>query len=129
MKPDLVGAQGRRLVAYIEKRIAVGGEHEIGAGVVNTLIDGFAGRDRSHKHAIFAVAGEIDRESNSGIVGAHGPGAELILLRMNSRERADIEYDFLLRPRGILMAHDAWVLRPFGEAVLINIAVKGSRDA
>ena len=63
------------------------------------------------------------------IVGAHSPRAELILLRMDSRERADIEYDFLLRPLGILMAHDAWVLRPLGEAVLIDIAVKGRRDA
>src|SRR6516162_7217549 len=101
MKPDLVGAQGRRFIAYIEERIAVGGENEIGARVVNTLIDGFAGRDRSHKDAIFAVTSEIDSESNAAIVGAHGPGTELVLLRMTSRERADIEYDFLLRPRGI----------------------------
>src|SRR6516164_3194576 len=130
MKPDLVGAQGRRLVAYIEESIAVSGKHEIGARVVNTLIDGFTSRDRSHKDAKFAATSEIDRESNSGIVGAHGPRAELILLRMSSRERADIEYDFLLRrPRGILMAHDAWVLCPLGEAVLINIAVIGCRDA
>src|SRR6516225_4649920 len=129
MKPDLVGAQGRRLVAYIEESIAVSGEHEIGARIVNTLIDGFTSRDRSHEDAKFAATSEIGRESNSGIVGAHGPRAELILLRMISCERADIEHDFLLRPRGILMAHDAWVLRPFGEAVLINIAVKGSRDA
>src|SRR6516225_7727608 len=48
---------------------------------------------------------------------------------MNSRERADIEYDFLLRPRGILMAHDVWILRPLGEAVLIDIAVVGCGDA
>src|SRR6516164_11013550 len=48
---------------------------------------------------------------------------------MSSRERAEIEYDFFLRPRGILMAHDAWVLRPLGEAVLIDIAVVGCRDA
>jgi len=116
MKPDLVGAQGRRLIAYIEKRIAVGGEHKIGARVVNTLIDGFAGRDRSHKDAIFAVAGEIDRKSNAGIVGAHGPGAELVLLRMDSRERADIEYDFLLRPRGIPTAHNALGTAPLGRS-------------
>src|SRR6516165_11211508 len=90
MKPDLVGAQCRWLIAYIEKRIAVSGEHEI---------------------------------------GARGPRAELILLRMDSRERANIEYDFLLYPRGILVAHDAWVLRPLGEAVLIDIAVVGCRDA
>src|SRR6516165_5923648 len=129
MKPDLVGAQCRWLIAYIEESIAVGSEHEIGARVVNTLIDDFTSRDRSHEDAKFAATSEIDRESNSGIVGAHGPRAELILLRMNSRERADIEYDFLLRPRGILMAHDAWVLRPFGEAVLINIAIVGCGDA
>src|SRR6516164_1082564 len=48
---------------------------------------------------------------------------------MSSRERAEIEYDFFLRPRGILMAHDAWVLRPLGEAVLVDIAVVGCRDA
>src|SRR6516164_1878171 len=48
---------------------------------------------------------------------------------MSSRERAEIEYDFLLYPRGILMAHDAWVLRPLGEAVLVDIAVVGCRDA
>src|SRR6516162_11126557 len=48
---------------------------------------------------------------------------------MNSRERADIEYDFLLRPRGILVAHDVWILRPLGEAVLIDIAVVGCGDA
>src|SRR5690348_1397148 len=129
MKPDLVGAQGRRVVTDIEERIAVGGEHEIGARIVDTLIDGFAGRDRSHEDAIFAAASEIDRESNAGVVGAHGPGAELVLLRMNGRERADIEYDFFLRPRDILMAHDVWVLRPLGEAVLIDIAVIGCGDA
>src|SRR6516225_333147 len=129
MKPDLVGTQCRRLIAYIEKRIAVSGEHEIGARVVNTLIDGLTSRDRSYEDAKFAATSEIDRESNSGIVGAHGPRAELILLRMSSRERAEIEYDFLLRPRGILMAHDAWVLRPLGEAVLIDIAVVGCGDA
>src|SRR6516165_4205959 len=129
MKPDLVGAQGRRLVAYIEESIAVSGEHEIGARVVNTLIDGFTSRDRSHEDAKFAATSEIDRESNSGVVGAHGPRAKLILLRMSSRERADIDYDFLLRPRGILMAHDAWVLCPLGEAVLIDIAIIGCRDA
>src|SRR6516165_6664237 len=129
MKPDLVGAQGRRLVAYIEESIAVSGEHEIGARIVNTLIDGFTSRDRSHEDAKFAATSEIDGESNAGIVGAHGPRAELILLRMNSRERADIEYDFLLRPRDILMAHDVWVLRPLGVAVLIDIAIVGCGDA
>src|SRR6516165_5196040 len=129
MKPNLVGTQCRRLIAYIEKRIAVSGEHEIGARVVNTLIDGLTSRDRSYEDAKFAATSEIDRESNSGIVGAHGPRSELILLRMDSRERANIEYDFLLYPRGILVAHDAWVLRPLGEAVLIDIAVVGCRDA
>src|SRR6516164_4063474 len=102
MKPDLAGAQGRRLIAYIEKRVAVGGEHEVGARAVNTLIDGFAGRDRSHEDAKIAVTGEIDRESNAAVVRTHGPGAEVVLLRMTSRECADIEYDFLLRPGGIL---------------------------
>jgi len=42
MKPDLVGAQGRRVVTDVEERITVGGEHEIGARIVDTLIDGFA---------------------------------------------------------------------------------------
>ncbi len=129
MKPDLVGAQGRRVITDIEERVAVGGEHEIGARIVDTLIDDFAGRDRSHEDAIFAATSEIDRESNARVVGAHGPGAELVLLRMNSRERADIEYNFFLRPRGILMAHDVWILRPLGEAVLIDVAVVGCGDA
>jgi hypothetical protein len=48
---------------------------------------------------------------------------------MTSCERADIEYDFFLRPRRILMAHDAWVLRPLEVAVLIDIAVVGCGDA
>src|SRR5215472_17547878 len=125
MKPNLVGAQCRRIVPNIEERIAVGGEHEIGARVVDTPIDGFAGRDRSHKDAILATTGEIDCESNTGVVRTHGPGAELVLLRMTSCVRADIEYDFFLRPTGIFMAHDAGVLRLLGEAVLIDIAVVG----
>ena len=77
----------------------------------------------------FTTTSEIDRESNAGVVGAHGPGAELVLLRMNGRERADIEYDFFLRPGGILMAHDVWVLRSSGEAALIDIAVVCCGDA
>src|SRR6516165_7988758 len=129
MKPDLVGAQCRRLVSYIEERIAVGGEHEIGARIVNSMIERFTGLDRSNEDPIFAVTSKIDRESNAAVVRAHCPGAELVLLRMNSRERADIEYDFLLRPRGILMAHDAWILRLLGEAVLIDITVVGCGDA
>src|SRR6516164_4366927 len=129
MKPNLVGAQSRRLVAYIEERIAVGCEHEIGARVVDTLIEGFAGCDRSHKDPEFAVTGEIERESNAAVVRAHGPGAEVAVLRMTRCERAAIEYDFFRRPGGILAAHYAWVLRPLDEAVLIDIAVIGCGDA
>src|SRR6516164_847292 len=129
MKPDLAGAQCRRLIAYIEERIAVGGEHEVGARAVNTLIDGFAGRDRSHEDAKIAITSEINRESNAAVVRTHGPGAEVVVLRMTSRECADIEYDFFLRPDGILMAHDVRVLRPLGEAALIDIAVVGCGDA
>src|SRR6516164_7609336 len=125
MKRNLIGAQCLRLVAYIEERIAVGGEHEIGARVVNTLIDGFACRDRSHEDLVFAATSEIDRESNTGVVGAHGPGAELVLLRMTSCERGDIEHDLFPRPRRIFMAHDVWVLRPLGVAVLIEITIVG----
>ena len=112
----------------IEESLAVGGEHEIGARVVDTLIDGFASRDRSHEHPKFAATSEINRESDALVVRAHRPGAEPVL-RITSCECADIEYDFLLRPWGILMADDVWILRPLGEAVLIDIAVKGCRDA
>src|SRR6516162_1976247 len=129
MKPDLIGAQGRRLVTDIEECVAVGGEHEIGARGVDTLIDGFAGRDRAHEDAKFAATSEIDRESNAVVVRAHGPGAEVVVLRMTSCERASIEYDFFWCPGGILMAHDVRVLRPLGEAVLIDIAVVGCGDA
>jgi hypothetical protein len=80
MKPDLVGAQCRRLVTDIEERIAVGCKHDIGARVVDTLIDDFAVRDRSHENAKFAATCEIDRESNVGVVRAHSLGAELVLL-------------------------------------------------
>ena len=94
MKPDLVGAQRRWLITDIEKRIAVAGKHEIGVRSVDTLVDGFAGCDRSHEDPKFAPASEIDCESNAGVIRAHGPGTEVVVLRMTSCERASIEDNF-----------------------------------
>ena len=48
---------------------------------------------------------------------------------MSCGERADIEHDLLFRPKRILEAHDARILRALGEAALIDIAVVGRRDA
>src|SRR5215469_8913712 len=62
MPPDLVGTQGGRLIAHIKDRIAVGGEREIRAGIVNALIDGFASRDCSHEDPEITTTCEIDSE-------------------------------------------------------------------
>ena len=74
--------------------IAVGGEHEIGARILDALVDGFAGLDRSHEDPKFTTTSEIDRESNAVVVRAHGPGAEVVVLRMTSCERASIEDNY-----------------------------------
>src|SRR5262249_4072622 len=51
MPPDLIRTQGRRLVAHIENRIAVGSEDDIRTGITDTLIDGFASCDGSDEEA------------------------------------------------------------------------------
>ena len=81
MPPDLIGAQGGRIVAHIEERLTVSGKDDIGAGIVDTLIDSFASRDRSQEDAEIAIAAEIDRERDARVIGAHLPRAELALLR------------------------------------------------
>src|SRR5690349_16632009 len=121
MSPDLIGAQSLWLVPYIKKRLAVGGEHKIRARIVDTLIDNFAGRNRSHKDAEITTAGEIDSECDARVVGAHIPRAELVVLPIPNRERGDIEDDFFWSRQRILPAHDGRILSALGEATLIEI--------
>src|SRR6516164_8975334 len=123
MPPDLVGAQCGRLVAHKEDRIAVGSKDDIRTGIIDTLIEGFASRDRSHEDAEITTAGEINGECNPRVVGTHGPRAELVLLRMTSGERGNVEYNFFLCAEGVLPAHDGRILSALGEAALIDIAV------
>src|SRR5262249_21036764 len=129
MPPGLVRTQGRRLVAHIEDRIAVGSEDDIRTGIIDTLIDGFAGRDGSDEEAEITTTREIDGERDARVVGAHAPRAELVLLRMASGERANIEHDFFLSPGGISSAHDVRILSALSEAAFIDIIVVCCGDA
>ena len=129
MPPDLVGAQGLRLVAHIEERAVVGGEHDAGGRALDTLIDDVPARDRAHEDAKFAVAAEIDGEGDTRVVGADGPGAEVALLGMARGQHADVEHDLLFGPAHRAAPHDERVLRALAEAALIEVAVDERRYA